>query len=77
MKYFKREEWFLTKDCPCGFTALHLAANLGFVNVATTLLNGGAGVERKDCFGVSALHIAACSNQLRLCQLLKTPRGSD
>lgn len=55
---------------PCGFTALHMAAMLGYRNVAELLITHKADVNVRDCNGSAPLHIAACHGMDSLITLL-------
>ena len=54
-----------------GRTALHWAANNGFVDVIEALLNAGADVDRQDNSGSTALHLAATMNHAKVVDLLR------
>jgi ankyrin repeat protein len=51
-------------------TALHIAAKLGYVDIAALLINYGAFVDIKDSGGCTPLHWAAISGNMEIIQLL-------
>ena len=56
--------------CPCGFTALHIAAAYGHYSVAKLLIEHNADVNVPDCDGSTPLHIASCHGKMSLIKLL-------
>lgn len=55
---------------------LHLAAKMGHLSVAKTLLAHGADIEAGDREGLTALHVAATAGNLAMARLL-LDRGAD
>lgn len=55
---------------PDGFTALHLAAGFGRVDVVALLLARGAVVDARTAAGWTALHAAAAEGELAVARLL-------
>ena len=66
------KEWMEYEQdvCQCGYTPLHLAARYGNWEIAIELLENGAVVDAKDCFGVTPLHVATCHNYQRMVEVL-------
>ncbi|CAK8691079.1 unnamed protein product [Clavelina lepadiformis] len=58
-----------------GFTALHIAAHYGNVNVGTLLLNRGAIVDFQAKNGITPMHVAAKRGHTRFCSLLIDRNG--
>ena len=56
--------------CPCGFSALHIAAMYGHYSVAKLLIEHNADVNLRDCDGSTPLHIASCYGKVSLIKLL-------
>ena len=57
--------------CHCGYTPLHLAARYGYFEIAIELvIRGRARVGARDCFGATALHVAACHNHWEMVYFL-------
>ena len=56
--------------CPCGFTALHVAAMHGHNSVAKLLIEHNADVNVRDCDGSTPLHIASCHGKVSIIKLL-------
>lgn len=56
--------------CPCGFTALHIAAMHGHNSVAKSLIEHNADVNVPDCDGSTPLHIASCHGMVSTINLL-------
>lgn len=57
-------------DCPCGCTALHIAAMRGYHSVAKLLITQNADLNAGDCNGSTPLHIASCHGMVSLVTLL-------
>src|SRR5512135_1544672 len=64
-----RDDWFYLRP-------LHLAAKMGHLSVAKTLLAHGADIEAGDREGLTALHVAATAGNLAMARLL-LDRGAD
>ncbi|KAI8501323.1 hypothetical protein Bbelb_205940 [Branchiostoma belcheri] len=58
-------------------TALHMAAEGGYVQIAEVLIAAGATINAKDEFCETPLHIAASEGQYRMVQLLGSTPGVD
>lgn len=59
-----------------GETMLHMAARLGHVDIAETLLHRGAEMEALDAQGLTPLMVALLYNQVPMCQML-LKRGAN
>ncbi|XP_078680631.1 uncharacterized protein LOC144915735 isoform X2 [Branchiostoma floridae x Branchiostoma belcheri] len=58
-------------------TALHMAAEGGYIQIAEVLIAAGANINAKDEFCETPLHIAASEGQYRMVQLLSSTPGVD
>ena len=57
-----------------GWTALHRAASLGYLAIATRLLEGGADLTLRDKYGKTALDYARSQGHSEVVALLSQPR---
>lgn len=55
---------------PRGYTLLHIAAQLGAVQLAVDEISAGADVNAQTALGLTPLHKAVVSGNLKLCQAL-------
>ena len=62
--------------CPCGFTAMHIAAKHGYHSIAELLIKYEVDPDTFDCNGSTPLHIASCHNMPSLVTLLVSS-GAD
>ena len=58
----------------CGVTALHRAANHGYLAIATRLLEGGADLTLRAKYGDTALDRARSEGKSEVVALLSQPR---
>ena len=72
---FKPDE-VIHNPCPCGFSALHIAAMYGHHSAATLLIKHKMDVNARDCTGSTPLHIASCVGVLSIMTLL-VENGAD
>ncbi|XP_069834581.1 ankyrin-2 isoform X21 [Dendropsophus ebraccatus] len=65
-----QSKMMVNRTTESGFTPLHIAAHYGNVNVATLLLNRGAGVDFTARNGITPLHVASKRGNTNMVKLL-------
>ena len=59
-----------------GWTALHIASNIGYLEISELLTSSGADVNISTSYGWTALHYASINGRLKIVQLLLC-QGAD
>jgi ankyrin repeat protein len=80
-KRWDGEKWVLDEkkefeDRPCGGTALHFAAEFGWIEVMRLLLDRGARISAVNEYGWTPLHLAVLENRFEAAEFLVS-RGAD